>query len=155
MEQAVPWIKRHKPDPSLMKQLLKQRMMTDNHLDTVARRLDHSQQSHGVVVRHASVQDCLCRQPDAQIAPSPRHHADAAHNVMIDLAAAAIDFVVDGREIVLHVDPLRDHERRRHNRFEQFSGGILPIIVGMEERMPVQVYRLGQAAASDHHETVL
>ena len=104
-------------------------MPIDDRADAVARSLDHGQQPYGVMIRRAAVEDRLGGQPDAQVAPRAGHHADPADHIVIDLAAASIDFVVDGREIVFHVDPLRHHERRRHDRFQQFSRRVRPVVV--------------------------
>ena len=77
-----------------------------------ARRLHHGQQSHRFMIRPIAVDDGLPGQPEPEIAPRPRHDAETTHHIMIDLASAAVDFVVDSRKIVFHVDPL-SHDLRR------------------------------------------
>src|SRR6516162_7996883 len=96
-----------------------------------------------------TIHDGLPGETRAQIALRPGHDPEAADNVMINFAATAVDLLIDDGEIMLHVDPLRDHLRPGHDHFEQLAVRIFPVIIRMEKNAPVELDAAGERAPAD------
>src|SRR5262249_50375487 len=83
------------------------------------------------------------------IALGTGHDPQAAHHVVVNLAATAVDVRIDRGKVVLHVDPLADHLRPGHDDFQKPAGGIHPIVVGVEKHPAVKIDRAGKLAPTD------
>jgi hypothetical protein len=102
-----------------------------------------------------AVMQRLQRQADPQIAAVALEHAEVpTDNVVEDLVAAAITSVVDGRRVVLEVDPVRHHHGPRDDRFEDRVIGIIVRSVVVQERAALEVDVLGALARGDDEEGV-
>src|ERR687891_451626 len=88
--------------------------------------------------------DGLPGQSKAEIAPGSGHDAEPADHIMVDLASAAIDLIIDGGEIMLHVDPLAYDLWSGEQHFQQTIARIFTIIVRMQEDTPAQVQSFRQ-----------
>ena len=77
--------------------------------------------------------DHLLRQAEAKVAGRSAHHTHSSDDIVVHLAPAAVHLVVDGGEIMLHVDPLGHDEGSGHDRLQEFARGILAIVVGMQK----------------------
>ena len=133
----------------VVEQALKQRVPRDHRRDPRHRGLDHRQQPHRLVVVRRAVVDGLEGQPGEQVALAAGHDPDTRHHVVDDLAAAAPEPRIDGREVVLHVDPLADDERRGHDPFENHAFGIVIGMVRVQEGPTLEVDAVGQVPAAD------
>ena len=71
------------------------------------------------MIRSRAVHDGLPGQARAQIALRAGHDSQPADDVVINLAAAAVDLLIHRGKIMLHVDPLADDLRTGHDHFEQ------------------------------------
>lgn len=69
------------------------------------------------MVRQGAVQDSLSRKPKPEVARPSGHDPNATHYIMVNLTAASINVVIHRREVMFHIDPLRDHQRGGQNRF--------------------------------------
>ncbi len=94
--------------------------MLAQHLgDGLGRRLDHDRQAQGSWAgRSPSCTVCQGR-PGRRRPPLPFDHADAAHDIVDQLVAAAEDPRCDGRAVVLQADPACDDHRRGQDQFQR------------------------------------
>ena len=106
------------------------------------------------MIRHGAVEDGLSRKSKPEITPLSGHDPDTTHDIVIDLTAAAIDLVINRRKVVLHIDPLGDHEGGCHDGFQDFPRGILPVVIRMKKRATFEIQTLGQGATADDDQTV-
>ena len=91
-----------------------------------------------MLIRFAGVQR-LPWQSGHQIATVARQDPELADDVVHRLAATAEMSVVDGRCVVLHVDPMSDDHGRGHDRLQHGTVGIVAMIVAVKKRPRVQV----------------
>ena len=119
-----------------------------------ARRLDQREQAHRLVIRRRTVHDGLPGQAGAQIALRAGHDSQAADDVVINLAAAAVDLLIHRGKIVLHVDPLADHLRTDHDGLEQPAVRIAAIVVGMQKHPAVKMNPASERAPPDNKSRV-
>ncbi len=129
----------HESYPLIVIEVLQQPMAPDNPGYPLARGLDDGQQPHGFVVGTRATHHGLPGKSGAQIALRAGHHTKTTHNVMINLAAAAINVGINCGEVMLHVDPLRDNLRAGQYDFQQAAGGVFLMFVGVQENPPLQV----------------
>ena len=113
------------------------------------RRFNDGQEPHRFMIGHIAVHHSLPGQSEPEIAPGTGHDADTSHHIVIDLAPAAIDLVVDRRKIMLHIDPLGHDLRGGQEHFQQPVVRIFPVVVGMQKDAPAQIEPLSEFPSTD------
>ncbi len=102
---------------------------------------------HGPVAD--TVRDRLPGEAELKVAAMAGQHAETADHVVDRLGPGSEHDRVDGREVVLAVDPLCDDERRREDGLERFSFRIYLCFVGVEEEAAAEVDSPGHRTGSD------
>src|SRR3569832_1147921 len=100
-------------NPAVVDKILDLDDALDGASGQVEGRVDEGEQTHGLVIGQAVLEDGLCRQPGTQVAEVAGHDAEASGDVVVNLAAAAVMLVVHCREVKLHVDPQPDHQHTK------------------------------------------
>ncbi len=112
--------------------------------DDLARLLDDHQQAHRFVDL-----DHLQRQAGPQIRTAALHDAEQPGEIVHHLAAAAVAFVVDRREVVLEVDAGADRRGGEQRRLEDAAVAVGQRIIGNQEGAAIEKPAAAHAAATD------
>ena len=125
-------VDRSDADPAILHHLFQRRAGVYYLHETFRRRLDHEEQSHGLVDLHH-----LPRQSSSQVARVAIHHADEPRHVVRKFGAAPVAIVVDEGEVVLQADARADGNHCGHHCCEALVAGILGGVIGSQEHPAV------------------
>ena len=140
--------------PVVGQQVVEHRVSADDVVDGRTRGGDDGEQSQWFVDVVRAVVQRLPGKSGGQVAAVSRKDAELSDHVVDRLGAAAEVPVVYGRCVVLHVDPVSDNHRGRHDLLENSKAVIAGVVVTVQEGAACQVGGTGQFARPDDERRV-
>src|SRR5687768_13009380 len=131
-------------EPFVIIELPQVALVAENFVDSLSRSFDQREQAYGLVIGLCGTHHGLPSQSRAQIALRAGHDSQTSHHVVVNFAAAAVDFLIHGGKVVLQVDPLPYDLGAGHDGFEQPPVGVAAVIVRMEKYSAVELHAAGQ-----------
>ena len=137
--------------PSVHDEVTHHRVRVDDAIDRFRWRLHEHGQAQRFVHPVRPIVHGLQRQADAQIATRALDHPHiAAHHVVQHLVAAAVAHRIDGRGVVLQIDPVGHDHRCRHDEREHGQVGVVFPAIFVQERAAIEHQPTGALARRDH-----